>query len=232
MFTALLATSCNFAGDGPGAFKASQKAAMRVNHFTVELEQKTKMGVFRNTQLIDCGARSFADRYFYDHEVKDLSPEGIEAGVTQMQGRPNAHQESDALFVNGKSYGRNSSNWENPSLGTDDASPDWHPISMTRDPAEPCVDMKWGRGFGYVAYDKILKSGSIRYLGKQWINGHKCLEYQTSFPDRTSRDTKICLGAKDDLPYRVVDEDYAATYSYEDVVKLPAPVQTPPAAPQ
>jgi hypothetical protein len=80
--------------------------------------------------------------------------------------------------------------------------------------------MKAGSSFGFVAYDKILKSAKIDYLGKRLVNGHKCAEYQTSYPDRTYSDTKICLGTSDDLPYQVVGDTFTATYDYGAVQKL------------
>src|SRR5437899_9882720 len=79
-------SSCNFTHDGPTAFKASQKAAMKKNHFNVELERHTRMGDFKNSQALDCDAQ-----YFYDHEVVERSPEAIESGVTLLQGRPSKH---------------------------------------------------------------------------------------------------------------------------------------------
>jgi hypothetical protein len=88
--------------------------------------------------------------------------------------------------------------------------------------------MKRGASFGYVNYEKILKSGKVEYLGKQCIAGKKCYEYQTTFPDRTYRDAKICLGAQDDLPYRLVDEEYTATYNFDPVEKLAVPVVSLP----
>ena len=185
------------------------------------------MGNFNDAKSIDCGAQ-----YFHELDANDLSDFGIEQNVTLAQGRPKRHHESEMMFTNGKTYGRNTSSWENPSIGSDDAYPDWRPISASRDPKEECQSMKAGASFGFVAYDKILKSAKIEYLGKQWINGHKCAEYQTSYPDRTYTGAKICLGTKDDLPYRVVGEDYTATYNYDEVAKLAAPEPTPPAQPQ
>jgi hypothetical protein len=64
------------------------------------------------------------------------------------------------MFVEGKTFGRNTSSWENPSLGTDDAYPNWHPISPSRDPREECQSMRAGASFGFVGYDKILTSAA------------------------------------------------------------------------
>lgn len=200
---------------------------MRADHFTIEIEQSTRMGEFKDTKSIDCSAQ-----YFHELDAKDLSDAGIEEGVTQSQGRPRRHQESEMMFADGRNYGRNTSSWENPTFGTDDAHPDWHPISASRDPKEECQAMRSGASFGFVAYDKVLKSAKIDYLGKQTINDHKCAEYQTSYPDRTYTDTKICLGTKDDLPYRVVGEDFTATYNYDAIDILPVPAGNPAAAAQ
>jgi hypothetical protein len=206
---------CRFASNGPAAFQRSQQVAMRTSYFTVEIVQPTRMGEFHDTKSVDCAAQ-----YFHELDAKDLSDFAIEQGATLSQGRPRRHHESEIMFVDGKTYGRNTSSWENPSFGTDDAYPDWHPLSASRDPKEECQSMKAGASFGFVAYDKILKSAKIDYLGKQRINGHKCAEYQTSYPDRTYTDTKICLGTNDDLPYRVVGEDFTVTYNYDPVQKL------------
>ena len=83
--------------------------------------------------------------------------------------------------------------------------------------------MKAGSSFGFVAYEKVLKSAKIEYLGKQTVNGRKCAEYQTRYPDRTYTEAKICLGTSDDLPYRVVGDDFTATYNYDAIEKLPRP---------
>jgi hypothetical protein len=220
---AMWLASCNFTHDGPTAFQASQKVAMRTRQFHVELERQTKMGNFKNSQSLDCDAR-----YFYDHEVDERSPEAIKSGVTLSQGRPSSHQETDTLFVEGKTYGRNTSSWEN-ATANDDAH-DWVPLSMSRDPQSECTSMKRGESLGYVAYDTILKEGHIEYVGKQKIDGHKCAEYNVSFDSRILKSVKVCLGTSDDLPYRVVGEDYTATYDYEPVTRLSVPVQTPAAA--
>jgi hypothetical protein len=224
--TALWLTSCNFTHDGLTAFRASQKAAMLTKQFHIALERQTKMGNFKNSQSLDCDAR-----YFYDHEVDEPSPEAIEAGVTLSQGRPSSHHESDTLSVEGRTYGRNTSSWENAG-GNDDARPDWGPLTASRDPQPECTAMKRGEALGYVAYDIILKEGHIAYLGKQRVDGHKCSEYNISFDSRVLKSVKVCLGTSDDLPYRVVGEDYTAIYNYEPVTRLAAPVETPPAASQ
>jgi hypothetical protein len=215
---ALFLSSCNFTHDGSRAFKASQKVAMRTRQFHVELERQTKMGAFKNSQSLDCDAR-----YFYDHEVDERSPAAIEGGVTLSQGPPSSHQESETLSVEGKTYGRNTSSWENAPFGYDDAH-DWGRLTTSRDPQRECTAMTRGEGLGYVAYDLILKEGHIEYLGKQRVDGHKCSEYNVTFDGRILKSIKVCLGTSDDLPYRVVGEDYMATYSYEPVTHLPAPV--------
>ena len=108
--------ACNRPPAALEAFKMSQTAATALDHFNIELARKTQMGDFKNIQAIDCLAS-----YFYDHDIIDLSPKGIESGVTQLQGRPRAHQESETLFTDGKTYFRNTSSWENPTFGSDDA---------------------------------------------------------------------------------------------------------------
>lgn len=197
---------------------------MHTNHFHVELDQQAKMGDFKNSQSLDCDAP-----YFYDHEAVDLNPEGIQAGVSLSQGRPSPHRESDTLFVGGKTYFRNTSNWENATLNGD-ARPDWFVSSMPRDPTNECTAMKRGESLGYVSYDTILKEGQIEYLGKQRINGQKCSEYNVAFSSRVLKGMKVCLGSSDDLPYRVVGEDYTAIYGYGPVSRLPVPGQAPAAA--
>jgi hypothetical protein len=82
--------------------------------------------------------------------------------------------------------------------------------------------MKKGEGLGYVSYDLILKEGHIEYLGGEKVNGHRCSEFQVTFDSQVVKGVKVCLGS-DDLPYRVVGEDYVATYNYDPVVRLPVP---------
>ena len=134
-------------------------------------------------------------------------------------------------MVGGKTYAKNTSSWENASTD-DDASPDWHPASLSRDPSDECRAMALGKSLGYVTYDTILEEGRIEYLGRQRVNGHKCLEYDVKFASQVLKETKVCLGSSDDLPYRVMREDYTATYSYEPMERLPVPVQAArPSAP-
>ena len=233
--------ACNRPPAGLEAFKMSQTAAMALDHFNIELARKTEMGDFKNIQAIDC-----LSSYFYDHDITDLSPKGIESGVTQLQGRPRAHQESETLFTDGKTYFRNTSSWENPTFGSDDAHPDWFVASMSKDPKETCTSMKRGEEFGYVSYDKILRVNDVHYVGRQSVNNHECFEYQASFPGQKYSDTmtttqagtgsysyremvnttihsKVCFGIKDHLPYRVIGDDYTATYDYAAPEKMAAP---------
>jgi hypothetical protein len=174
----------------------------------------------KRSQVLDCDAR-----YFYEHEALDRTPEGIETGGSLSQGRPSAHQESDTLFVSGKTYGKNTSSWENASA--DNSYPDWHPLSASRAPGAECAAMSIGKSLGYVDYGTILEEGHIEYLGTQRVNGHRCLEYDVKFASQVLKETKVCLGSSDDLPYRVMREDYTATYGYEPVALLPVPEQTP-----
>lgn len=223
---AVFLCSCNFLHDGRKAFQASQTKAKQTKQFSVELDEPAKMMHIKRSQALDCDAG-----YFYEHEVLDRTPEGIETGGTLSQGRPSSHQERDTLFVNGKTYGKNTSSWEHAS-SDDDAYPDWHPISMSRDPSDECKAMALGKSLGYVSYDLILEEGRIEYLGRQRVNGHRCLEYDVKFASQVLKETKVCLGARDDLPYRVMREDYTATYSYEPVERLPVPELPPkPSAP-
>lgn len=221
---ALFLCSCNFPHDGRKAFLASQNEAKHAKHFSAELDEPAKMMHVKRSQALDCDAQ-----YFYEHEVLDRTPEGIETGGSLSQGRPSSHQERDTLFVGGKTYAKNTSSWENAPFGLDDAYPDWHPVSMPRDPSEECKAMALGKTLGYVSYDTILEEGRIEYLASQRVNGHRCLEYDVKFASQVLKETRVCLGSSDDLPYRVIREDYAATYSYEPVERLPVPA--PPAAP-
>lgn len=216
---ALLLCSCGFLHDGKKAFLTSQKEAMHTKHFTVELDESAKMMQIKRSQVLDCDAR-----YFYEHEALDRTAEGIETGGSLSQGRPSAHQESDTLFVSGKTYGKNTSSWENASANGD-AYPEWHSISMSKDPAEECKAMSQGKSLGYVDYGLILEEGHVEYLRTQRVNGHRCFEYDVKFDSQILKETKVCLGSSDDLPYRVMREDYTATYAYEPTPLLPVPVQ-------
>jgi hypothetical protein len=217
--------SCNFLHDGRKAFEASQKEAMHTKQFTVELDEPARMMHINRSQVLDCNAR-----YFYEHEVLDRTAEGIETGGSLGQGRPSAHQERETLFVSGKTYGKNTSSWENAAQNGD--ASDWHPLSSSRDPSDECKAMAQGKSLGYVSYDTILEEGRIEYLGTQKVNGRRCLEYDVKFASQVLKETKVCLGSSDDLPYRVMREDYTATYAYEPVALLPLPGQTvAPSAP-
>jgi len=44
-----------------------------------------------------------------------------------------------------------------------------------------------------------------------------------SFDSPAVKGVKVCLGTSDDLPYRVIGEDYTATYNYEPVARMAAP---------
>jgi hypothetical protein len=214
--------SCNFLHDGQKAFKASQEAAKRTKHFSVELDEPARLVHIKRSQALDCEVP-----YFYEHEELDRTAEGIEAGVSELEGRPSKHEERETLFVNGKTYAKNSSSREKAPFGSDDADTDWHPVSRPRDPSDECRAMKQGRSLGYVSYDTTLEEGRIEYLGRQRINGHRCLEYSLKFASQVLKETKVCLGTSDDLPYRVSRADYTATYSYEPVARLPVPVPAP-----
>jgi hypothetical protein len=213
---ALFLCSCNFLHDGRKAFQASQRQAKQTKHFSAELDEPAKMMHIQRTQALDCDAH-----YFYEHEVLDRTPEGIETGGSLSQGRPSSHQERDTLFAGGKTYGKNTSSWEN--AASDDSYPEWHAVSMSRDPSDECSAMALGKSLGYVSYDTILEEGRIEYLGRQRVNGHQCLEYDVKFASQMLKETKVCVGSSDDLPYRVMREDYTATYSYEPVERLPVP---------
>jgi hypothetical protein len=218
--------SCNFLHDGRKAFLASQKEAKQTKHLSVELDEPAKMMHVQRSQALDCDAK-----YFYEHEVLDRTPEGIATGGSLLQGRPSSHQERDTLFVGGKTYAKNTSSWENAS-SDDDAYPDWHAVSMPRDPSDECKAMALGKSLAYVSYDTILEEGRIEYLGRQRVNGHRCLEYDVKFASQVLKETKVCLGSSDDLPYRVMEEDYTATYIYEPVERLPVPeLSARPSAP-
>ena len=210
-----LIAGCRPASNGRAAFERSQQVALRSSHFTVEVAQSTEIGEFKDTKSIDCDAQ-----YFHELDVKDLNDVGVERDRSLSAGRASRHRASEMMFLDGKTYGRNTSSWEDPPLGTDDASPDWHPLTSSRDPREECQSMRAGLSLGFVAYDKILKSAKIDYLGGRVVNGHKCAEYQTSYPNRTYTDTKICLGTKDDLPYQVVGDNFKVTYNYDVVQKV------------
>ena len=212
--------SCNVMHNGQKAFQASREEAKRTKHFSAELDEQAKMARIRRSQSLDCDAQ-----YFYEHEAWDRTQEGIDTGGSLSQGRPSSHQETDTLFVGGKTYMKNTSSLENAPFGQDDASPDWHPVTRPRDPSEECRAMSLGKSLGYVSYDLILDEGRIEYLGRERVNGHKCLEYDVKFSSQVLKETKVCLGSSDDLPYRVVSDDYTATLSYEPIEKLPVPVQ-------
>jgi hypothetical protein len=78
-FCLFFINACSFAPGGLAAFKASQKAALRFDHFNVELRQTTPMGQFVTFQSLDCSAL-----YFYEREVIDRTLKGIEQDLTGL----------------------------------------------------------------------------------------------------------------------------------------------------
>lgn len=227
--------------EGATAFRRSQQTTTTLDHFHVVMTRTTPVGEFTVTQALDCSVP-----YFYEHEVLERSQKAMDEGGSLSQGRPSAHQEHDTLYIDGKTYRRNTSSWENASRD-DDAHPDWYVGSIPRDPHEACTSIKAGAEFGYVLYAKILTTNNIQYLGKQSVNGHDCFEYQAAFPGQKESDemttvnegggnfysfrtmvnttiySRVCLGVQDHLPYRVVSHDYVATYDFSAVEKSPAP---------
>jgi len=104
--------------DGRTEISAARDAFRKVTQFSLETGSVTPIGKFTQLTEVDCETP-----YYHHRNTKDLSAEGIASNITQLQGRPKAHQEDERLFVDGKSYRRSSGGWENAPAGMDDAQP-------------------------------------------------------------------------------------------------------------
>jgi len=114
--------------NAPSEFKAAQEAFQKAPHVTVAWSAQTDKGSFQQTAEMDCGAA-----YYHCHLAKDLTPGGVQAGTRDALGQPRAHQDTEYLFVGGRSFTRTSGEWGF------DAKPDWaasasnyNPISVGR----------------------------------------------------------------------------------------------------
>jgi len=156
---------------------------------------------------------------FYDHEVDERSPEAIESGATMSQGRraatrspnvvrgwKNVRAKYEQLGERATERGRCES-----AVASD--------FDIAKSAAE-CGAMKQGDGLGYVSYALILKRAASSMREGKKIQRPPCGEYKVTFDSQAVKGVKVCLGTSDDLPYRVIGEDYTATYNYEPVARL------------
>ncbi len=227
--------------NGISDFKAGQSAMRNLTHLTMAWKTTTAFGVFKDTVEIDCAAS-----YYHHSATKDLTDKAIAEGRTLSQGKPKAHQESEDLIVDGKTYHQNTSNWED--ARSSDAT-DWHVSSWTHDVAADCKAMHEGEDNVLVPMKRIITAERIEYKGARAVDGASCREYGVTYPDPTYTDemkqtrintgevfservlvvkpTKatICLDASTSLPVASSKENVVTTFSYGPIAKIAAPVR-------
>jgi hypothetical protein len=226
----------------PSEFKAAQEAFQRVPHVTVEWTAHTDKGSFQQTAEMDCGAP-----YYHRHLAKDLTPKGVEAGTREALGHPRSHQDTEYLFVGGRSFTRTSGEWDFA------AKPDWAPSGGSYNPKSECQALQEGKdpeGGQYVPdvqfipvvdFARILSENKMEYIAERALEDGPCREFSVVYPSSvetsqtptsngtyTSYDLQpvtatMCLGTKDHLPRQVVQGDWTVKYSYGEIEKLPAP---------
>jgi hypothetical protein len=237
---AILMVGCR--PSAPSEFKAAQEAFLNVTHVTVEWTAQTDKGSFQQTAEMDCRAP-----YYHRHLVKDLTPRGVEAGTREALGQPRSHQDTEYLFVGGRSFTRTSGEWGFA------AKPDWAPSPGSYNPKSECQDLQEGKdpeGGEYVPdvqfipvvdFARILSENKMEYIAERALENGPCREYRVVYPSSvetnqtstsngtyTSYDLKtvtatMCMGTKDHLPKQVVQGDWTVKYSYGEIEKLPAP---------
>ena len=243
MMTSMIAIS--MFGCRPSAsseFKAAQEAFQKAPHVTVEWTAQTDKGSFHQTAELDCSAP-----YYHRHLVKDLTPRGVEAGSRQALGQPRSHQDTDYLFVSGRSFTRTSGEWGF------DAKPDWAASASNYNPKSECQALQEGKDpedgpfapdvhfIPVLDFARILSENKMEYVAERTLEDGPCREYRVVYPSPvessqtatsngtyTSYESKpvtatICVGTKDHLPRQAVQGDWTVRYSYGEIEKLPPP---------
>src|SRR5215470_1269956 len=92
----------------PSDFRAPQEAFQKISRVSADWSAQTNLGTFQQTAELDCR-----------HIVKDQTAGGIAAVTRITLGAPLAHQDTEYLFIDGKSYDRTTGQFST------DARPNW-----------------------------------------------------------------------------------------------------------
>lgn len=226
----------------PSEFKAAQEAFQKAPYVTVEWTAQTDKGSFRQIAEMDCSAP-----YYRRHLVKDLTRRGVQAGTRDALGQPRSHQDTEYLFVGGRSFARTSGEWGF------DAKPDWAVSAGSYNPKSECQALQEGKDpeggpfvpdvqfIPVVDFARILSENKMEYVAERVTDDGPCREYRVVYPssvetsqtvtsngnyisyDLAPVSATMCIGTKDHLPKRVVQGDWTVKYSYGEIEKLPAP---------
>ena len=236
---------CGCRRSGPSDFKASQQAFQKISRVKVEWSATTDKGRFKETVEMDCDAP-----YYHRLSVTDLTENGIASGTRSALGQPLAHQETEDLFIDGKSFDKSTGTWGF------DARPDWAPpagggynptaeCQALRDGKDP-EDGPFAQGVHFIpvlGYARVLAGNKIEYMAKRTLEGGACWEYRVVYQDSTEAsrvstpngemisyemrpvEATVCLGTTDRLPRQIVQGDWTVKFSYGRFEKLPAAPQ-------
>ncbi|HYL92615.1 MAG TPA: hypothetical protein VEW69_05605 [Alphaproteobacteria bacterium] len=186
--------------------------------------------------------------YYHRLSIKDLTAAGVTAGTRSELGAPLAHQESESLFVDGRSFFKSTGAWGF------DARPYWAPpAGGSNNPKSACEALQQGKSpedgpfaqgvhfLPVLSFARALAENKIEYLADRVREGGKCREYRVVYQDtaETSRmvtgngeytsyalqptQATVCLDAKSHLPVQIVQGDWTVKYDYGALEKLPAP---------
>lgn len=225
----------------PSEFKASQDAFQKISRVSVEWSSQNDLGSFQQTAELDCSGG-----YYHRHIVKDLSAKGA-ADTRSALGAPLWHQDTEYLFVDGRSYERSSGQFGF------DAKPSWVRSVSNFNPKSYCQDLQAGKDpedgpFGsyvhfipVVDFKQVLSDNKLQYVADRISDDGPCREYSVTYSsnvESSSRptpngayvsfemkpvDAKMCLGPKDHLPRQVEQDGWMVKYSYGEIQKLAAP---------
>jgi hypothetical protein len=220
---------------GRSALQKAREAFKDIRQFTLTQTSTSDLGVFTTTTEVDCDAR-----YYHQRRTKTLTEKGIAEGTTQIQGRPRAESESEALFVQGQSLRRNSSSWEKAPPGDDDATPEWAPsLIFDFDPANDCRSFAAGE-FAGLPFGKMLNPSKVTFREERTVGGYACHEFALTYLDQVLSDTMrqvgdrtsvrdeitkpvegtLCIAVEDSLPLHGTSGIRAFEFGYDGFEKL------------
>jgi hypothetical protein len=240
LLVALGAAGCR--PSAPSDFKASQAAFQKISRVKVEWAAQTDQGSFQQTAELDCAAS-----YYHRHIVKDLSASGAAADTRAALGKPLSHQDTEYLFVDGRSYERSTGQFGH------DAKPGWGRSAGNYNPNTYCADLQAGKDpeagpfvpdvsyLPLVDFALIIIGNHLEYVADRISDDGPCREYKVNYESSVEtghtamangtyssfelRPTNavMCLGREDRLPKQEVQGDWTVRYSYGDIEKMPAP---------
>jgi hypothetical protein len=240
LLVAVAAAGCR--PSAPSDFKASQAAFQKISRVKVEWTAQTSDGSFQQTAELDCAAP-----YYHRHIVKDLTARGIAADTREALGKPLSHQDTEYLFVDGRSYEHSTGQFGY------DAKPGWVRSMGNYNPKPGCESLQAGKDpedgpfavdvhfFPVLDFARILSDNRMEYVADRLSDDGPCREYKVNYqsPVQTGhtatsngtyssfelkpQNAVVCLGREDRLPKQVVQGDWTVKYSYGEIDKMPAP---------